>query len=236
MTLPIIALDFESTDDLYNFLDRFPKDEHLFVKVGMEMFYQAGPNIIHEISYRGHDIFLDLKLHDIPNTVKRAMHVIGGLGNIKLTTIHAAGGSNMIQAAKEGLLSTRGGQETKLLAITQLTSTSQLQLNDEQNIEGSILDSVVNYAQLAQKNGADGVVSSGLEVKAIKKATTSDFLCITPGIRLQAKPDQDQTRVVTPQIARQNGSDYIVVGRPITRAADVVTAYRQIKSSWEQKS
>ncbi|MFD1672245.1 orotidine-5'-phosphate decarboxylase [Agrilactobacillus yilanensis] len=234
MTLPIIALDFESTDDLYNFLDKFPKDEHLFVKIGMEMFYQAGPSIVKEISRRGHDIFLDLKLHDIPNTVKRAMHIIGELGNIKLTTIHAAGGSKMITAAKEGLLSTPGGQDTKLLAITQLTSTSQQQLNSEQNISGTIMDSVVNYAQLAKQNGADGVVSSGLEVTAIKQATDNDFLCVTPGIRLIAEPDQDQTRVVTPEIARANGSDYIVVGRPITRATDVVAAYQKIKTNWGQ--
>lgn len=235
MTLPIIALDFESTDELFTFLGKFPKDEHLFVKVGMEMFYEAGPDVVKKITALGHDIFLDLKLHDIPNTVHRAMKVIGQLGNIKLTTIHAAGGSHMIAAAKEGLMETSTGQKTKLLAITQLTSTSQAQLNSEQHIQGSIMDAVVNYAQLTKANGADGVVSSGLEVQSIKQATGSDFLCVTPGIRLKAKPDQDQTRVVTPKMAQQNGSDYIVVGRPITRAENVVAAYQEIKANWEQR-
>ncbi|GAF41369.1 orotidine 5-phosphate decarboxylase [Agrilactobacillus composti DSM 18527 = JCM 14202] len=235
MTRPIIALDFATSNEMFSFLDKFPKDAQLFVKIGMEMYYQSGPDVIKNISARGHDIFLDLKLHDIPNTVERAMRVIGELGNIKLTTVHAAGGSHMIAAAKNGLLATPNGQNTKLLAITQLTSTSQRQLNEEQLIPGTVQDSVLNYARVAQQNGADGVVSSGLEVQAIKAATGSDFLCVTPGIRLQTQPDEDQTRVVTPAVARQNGSDYIVVGRPITQATDAVSAYQQILESWEQK-
>ncbi|MCD2256580.1 orotidine-5'-phosphate decarboxylase [Agrilactobacillus fermenti] len=233
MSLPIIALDFETKTKALQFLHEFPKDEHLFVKIGMELFYQTGPSIISEISSLGHDIFLDLKLHDIPNTVQRAMHIIAEMGNIKLTTIHAAGGSHMIAAARAGLDTTASGQKIQLLAITQLTSTAQTQLNEEQKIPGSIRDSVLNYAKLAQNNGANGVVASGLEVHDIKQATDSKFLCVTPGIRLQAGPDKDQTRVVTPETARQNGSDFIVVGRPITQAVDHVAAYQEIKKRWQ---
>jgi orotidine 5''-phosphate decarboxylase, subfamily 1 len=224
---PIIALDFSSDKEVYDFIDLF--DERLFVKVGMELFYKYGPEIVGQLT-KNHDVFLDLKLHDIPNTVERAMENIASL-DVALTNVHAAGGKNMMQAALRGL----DGSQTKLIAVTQLTSTSQEDMQDWQNIQTSLLDSVVNYAKLTEDSGLAGVVCSAQEVKEIKKATSKDFLCLTPGIRPAGADVGDQKRIVTPKEARAIGSDYIVVGRPITQAENPYKAYQEIKKDYLSK-
>lgn len=226
---PIIALDFPSFDQVKAFLGLFPSDESLYVKVGMELYYAVGPEMITYIKNLGHSIFLDLKLHDIPHTVESAMRVLAGLG-VDMTNVHAAGGVEMMRAAKAGL-----GEEIKLLAVTQLTSTSEEQMQEYQNIQSSLRDSVLHYAQKTYEAGLDGVVCSAQEAAAIKQATAPDFICLTPGIRPQGAAVGDQKRVVTPGDAYQIGSDYIVVGRPITQAADPVTAYRTIYKEWNNK-
>ena len=223
---PIIALDFPAFEDVKNFLEHFPEDEKLFVKIGMEFFYAVGPEIVHYLKGLGHSIFLDLKLHDIPNTVKSAMSVLGTFG-VDMVTVHAAGGVEMMREAKAAL-----GEGAKLVAVTQLTSTSEEDMRDCQNIQTTVQESVVNYARKAQEAGLDGVVCSAHEVALIKDATSSDFVCVTPGIRPAGAEIGDQKRVMTPQEAHQIGSDYIVVGRPITRATDPVAAYRAIKAEW----
>lgn len=226
---PIIALDFPSFDQVKAFLGLFPSDERLYVKVGMELYYAVGPEMITYIKNLGHSIFLDLKLHDIPNTVESAMRVLAGLG-VDMTNVHAAGGVEMMRAAKAGL-----GEEIKLLAVTQLTSTSEEQMQEYQNIQSSLRDSVLHYAQKTYEAGLDGVVCSAQEAAAIKQAPAPDFICLTPGIRPQGAAVGDQKRVVTPGDAYQIGSDYIVVGRPITQAADPVTTYRTIYKEWNNK-
>ena len=174
---PIIALDFPAFEDVKNFLEHFPEDEKLFVKIGMEFFYAVGPEIVHYLKGLGHSIFLDLKLHDIPNTVKSAMSVLGTFG-VDMVTVHAAGGVEMMREAKAAL-----GEGAKLVAVTQLTSTSEEDMRDCQNIQTTVQESVVNYARKAQEAGLDGVVCSAHEVALIKDATSSDFVCVTPGIR-----------------------------------------------------
>ena len=223
---PIIALDFPAFEDVKNFLEHFPEDEKLFVKIGMEFFYAVGPEIVHYLKGLGHSIFLDLKLHDIPNTVKSAMSVLGTFG-VDMVTVHAAGGVEMMREAKAAL-----GEGAKLVAVTQLTSTSEEDMRDCQNIQTTVQESVVNYARKAQEAGLDGVVCSAHEVALIKDATSSDFVCVTPGIRPAGAEIGDQKRVMTPADARQIGSDYIVVGRPITQADDPVAAYHDIKAQW----
>src|SRR5699024_7221365 len=210
---PIIALDFSSKQEIENFLLKFPEAESLYVKVGMELFYQEGPDIIAFLKDYGHDIFLDLKLHDIPNTVENAMKGLAKLG-VSMTNVHASGGKTMMEAAKLGLES--GGQKTcpQLIAVTQLTSTGEKQMQEEQLIKSSLIDSVCHYAVLAKESTLDGVVCSALEAKAIHQVTTPDFLCVTPGIRPNLGKVQDQKRVVTPKIAREIGANAIVVGRP----------------------
>lgn len=222
----IIALDFETRQEIINFLDQF-KDEKLFVKVGMEAYYQSGPEIITDIKERGHTIFLDLKLHDIPNTVERTMRNLSKMG-VDLTTVHAAGGLQMMEAAKRGM-----GNKAKVVAVTQLTSTSEQQMRSEQLVHATLKDSVLNYAQLAKDAGLDGVVCSPLEVSMIHEGCGQELLCITPGIRPQNSLIGDQKRVTTPREAKQNGSNFIVIGRPITQADDPVRAYREIKKEWE---
>ncbi|WP_318765574.1 orotidine-5'-phosphate decarboxylase [Lactiplantibacillus carotarum] len=230
----IIALDFPTAERALSFLDQFPAALHVTVKIGMELFYAAGPAIVKAVQERGHAVFLDLKLHDIPNTVGAAMRVIGQMG-VTYTTVHAAGGHVMLAAAKAGLVAgaaAEGLPAPKLLAITQLTSTNQAILNSDQQIAGTVQDSVVHYAQLAQASGCDGVICSAQEVSAIHAAVGPDFLGITPGIRPASARADDQQRVMTPAQAAQAGSNGLVVGRPITQAADPVSAYQQIMQEW----
>ncbi|WP_054676314.1 orotidine-5'-phosphate decarboxylase [Lacticaseibacillus sharpeae] len=228
---PIIALDFPDAATTRQFLAQFGQDSHLFVKVGMELFYAAGPDIVREITAAGHDVFLDLKLHDIPHTVEMGMRSIARLG-VTMTTTHISGGSAMMQAARAGLDAGAGSKRPLLLGITQLTSTSEDQMHSEQHIPGSLQADVLHRAQLAQASGCDGVVCSAMEASAVLGATNPDFLRITPGIRPANAAANDQVRVVTPAQAGQLGSSGIVVGRPITQAADPVAAYAQIKRSW----
>ena len=223
---PVIALDFPSFEAVKKFLALFPAEESLYLKVGMELYYATGPEIISYLKGLGHSVFLDLKLHDIPNTVKSAMKVLSNLG-VDMTNVHAAGGVEMMKAAREGL-----GKEAKLIAVTQLTSTSEEQMRDFQNIQTSLQESVVHYAKKTAEAGLDGVVCSAQEVELIKAATANDFLCVTPGIRPAGSEIGDQKRVMTPQEAHQIGSDYIVVGRPIIQAENPWDAYHEIKKQW----
>ncbi|EHJ53245.1 orotidine-5'-phosphate decarboxylase [Streptococcus macacae] len=223
---PIIALDFPSLDKVKTFLSLFPSDEKLYLKIGMELYYAAGPEVVTYVKTYGHSVFLDLKLHDIPNTVKSAMKVLADLG-VDMTNVHAAGGLEMMSAAREGL-----GRDSKLIAVTQLTSTSQEQMQADQNIQSTLADSVLHYAKKTKEAGLDGVVCSAREVEVIKRATSSDFICLTPGIRPEGSASGDQKRVMTPEQARQIGSDYIVIGRPITQAPDPLAAYQAIYDQW----
>lgn len=231
-TKPIIALDFPTPEHVATFLRNF--DEPLFVKVGMELYLQNGPAIIRAIKEAGHDIFLDLKLHDIPNTVKSAMKGLAKL-DIDLINVHAAGGSAMMTAALEGLQegTLEGKKRPALIAVTQLTSTTEQQMNEEQQILGPVQESVVHYAKLAQQAGLDGVVCSVHEAKQIEEACGKDFLKVTPGIRLAGGATHDQKRVATPQVARVEGSTQIVVGRAITQAENPVEAYHTVTQLWE---
>lgn len=223
----IIALDFENKERTLEFLKKF-KDEQLFVKVGMELFYSEGPAIIKEIKSLGHKIFLDLKLHDIPNTVKGGMRSLAKLG-VDMVNVHAAGGIKMMQAAYEAFEDCPN--RPKIIAVTQLTSTSKDAMNNEQGIPGEVIDSVLRYAKCAHEAHLDGVVCSPLEVRAIKEAVGDDFITVTPGIRPIAVKD-DQVRVTTPSDARRLGTNYIVVGRPITKAEDPYKAYLEIRKDF----
>ncbi len=220
----IIALDFPSAKDVYAFLDKF-QEEKPFVKIGMELFYAEGPDIVRQIKARGHKIFLDLKLHDIPNTVKSAMRVLSRL-DVDMVNLHAAGTIDMMRAALEGL-TREDGTRPLLLAVTQLTSTSEERMQKELLINAAMPDTVKHYAYNAFIAGLDGVVCSPLEAALVKEACGKSFATVTPGIRFADSAADDQSRVMTPEKARLNGSDYIVVGRPITRAADPVAAYRR---------
>ncbi len=220
----IIACDFSSAKDTFDFLDKFT-DEKPFVKIGMELFYAEGPSIVREIKKRGHKIFLDLKLHDIPNTVKKAMSVLSNL-DVDMTNLHAAGTVEMMKAAVEGLTKPDGTRPL-LIAVTQLTSTSEERMQNELLINASINDTIVKYAENAKLAGLDGVVCSPLEAGMVKDACGSAFMTVTPGVRFADGEVGDQVRVTTPAKAKEIGSDYIVVGRPITQAADPVAAYRR---------
>ncbi|WP_296133232.1 orotidine-5'-phosphate decarboxylase [uncultured Eubacterium sp.] len=220
----IIACDFASADDTFKFLDKFT-EEKPFVKIGMELFYAEGPSIVREIKRRGHKIFLDLKLHDIPNTVKKSMAVLSKL-DVDMTNLHAAGTIDMMKAALEGL-TREDGTRPILIAVTQLTSTSEERMQKELLINASINDTIVKYAQNAKFAGLDGVVCSPLEAGMVKQACSNDFITVTPGVRFADGEVGDQVRVTTPEKAREIGSDYIVVGRPITQADDPVAAYRR---------
>lgn len=221
----IIACDFSSAADTLSFLDRFPADCKPFVKIGMELFYSAGPSIVHEIKKRGHKIFLDLKLHDIPNTVKKTMKVLSSL-DVDMTNVHAAGTIDMMKAALEGL--TRpDGTRAVLIAVTQLTSTSQERMQRELLIGANIEETISQYAANAKEAGLDGVVCSPLEASIVKQRCGSDFFAVTPGIRFADAAADDQVRITTPAKAREIGSDYIVVGRPITAAEDPVASYQR---------
>ena len=220
----IIACDFASKAQTLEFLDRFTGRKP-FVKIGMELFYAEGPDIVREIKARGHKIFLDLKLHDIPNTVKSAMAVLTGLG-VDIINVHAAGTKRMMEAALEGL--TRpDGTRPLLIAVTQLTSTDQQAMEEDLWIEKPLPKVVMHYAKCAEDAGLDGVVCSPLEAKAVHETCGAQFLTVTPGVRFTESAAGDQKRIMTPQQARIEGSDYIVVGRPITRAEDPVAAYER---------
>ncbi len=220
----IIACDFASREQVLAFLDRFT-EEKPFVKIGMELFYAEGPQIVREIKARGHKIFLDLKLHDIPNTVKKAMAVLSGL-DVDLCNLHAAGTRAMMEAALEGLRRPDGTRPL-LIAVTQLTSTSEERMKQELLIDAPMEKTVMHYAQNAKAAGLDGVVCSPLEAGRVHEACGRDFLTVTPGVRFADGDKGDQVRVMTPAQAREIGSEYIVVGRPITAAEDPVAAYRR---------
>lgn len=231
---PIIALDFPGEKEVFEFLQHF--NEPLFVKIGMELYLQEGPSIIEKVKAEGHDIFLDLKLHDIPNTVKSAMKGLAKLG-VDLVNVHAAGGVPMMEGALEGLeAGTQAGQKrAALIAVTQLTSTTEAQMQEQQKIALSLQESVLHYAQLTKQAGLDGVVCSVHEARAIAEVCGEDFLRVTPGIRMLGGDTHDQKRIATPDGARQDGSSLIVVGRAITGAQDPVAAYKEVCQLWEVK-
>ena len=222
----IVACDFNSKADLMAFLNKFANEEQKpFLKIGMELFYAEGPDIVREMKARGHKIFLDLKLHDIPNTVKKAMAVLSAL-DVDICNLHAAGTNAMMEAALEGL--TRpDGTRPLLIAVTQLTSTSEERMRKDLLIDRPLDEVVLHYAKNAKDSGLDGVVCSPLEAGKVKEVCGRDFLTVTPGVRFADGEVGDQVRVTTPAKARELGSDYIVVGRPITQAADPVAAYRR---------
>ena len=217
----IIACDFKDKADTLAFLDKF-QEEKPFVKIGMELFYGEGPDIVRAIKDRGHKIFLDLKLHDIPNTVKKAMQNLARLG-VDMTNVHAAGTIDMMRAAREGL-----GDEALLIAVTQLTSTTEERMQRELLISAPIADTVAHYARNTKEAGLNGVVCSPLEAALVKEACGRDFVTVTPGIRFADGDVGDQKRIMTPALARETGTEFIVVGRPITQADDVVAAYRRV--------
>lgn len=222
----IIACDFASAEATFAFLDKFKDEERKpFLKIGMELYYAEGPSIVREIKRRGHRIFLDLKLHDIPNTVRKAMAVLSRL-DVDMCNVHAAGTVEMMKAAREGL-TREDGTRPLLIAVTQLTSTSEERMQKELLIGASINDTIVKYAQNAREAGLDGVVCSPLEAGMVKEACGAEFVTVTPGIRFADGEVGDQVRITTPARAREIGSDYIVVGRPVTAAADPVAAYRR---------
>ena len=220
----IIACDFASAEETFKFLDRFTGRKP-FVKIGMELFYAEGPSIVKEIKARGHKIFLDLKLHDIPNTVKKSMAVLSRL-DVDMTNLHAAGTKAMMEAAIEGLTKPDGTRPL-LIAVTQLTSTDQERMEKDLLIERPIAEVVMHYAKNAKESGLDGVVCSPLEAGVVHDTCGKTFLTVTPGVRFADGDVGDQKRVMTPAEAKKVGSDYIVVGRPITAAADPVAAYER---------
>ena len=220
----IIACDFDSAEKTFAFLDQF-KDEKPFVKIGMELYYAEGPSIVREIKKRGHKIFLDLKLHDIPNTVKKSMAVLSRL-DVDMTNLHAAGTIRMMQAAIEGL-TREDGTRPMLIAVTQLTSTDQESMEKDLLIKEDIAEVVMHYAHNAKVAGLDGVVCSPLEAGKVHEKCGEGFVTVTPGVRFADGDIGDQKRVMTPAAAKEIGSDYIVVGRPITAADDPVAAYRR---------
>ena len=243
----IIACDFKSADETVKFLDRLTRirseviscDDSRFgegrpyVKMGMELFYAEGPEMIKLLKSRGHKVFLDLKLHDIPNTVKKTMQVLGGYG-VDMVNVHAAGGVGMMKAAKEGLMlgAARFADKPKLIAVTQLTSTDEETLHDELLINRPMAEVVKQYALNAREAGLDGVVCSAFEAEEIHKTCGADFITVTPGIRFAEGSNDDQKRVMTPAQAKLAGSDYIVVGRPITAADKPFEAYARCKEEF----
>lgn len=229
MNKPIIALDFASKQQVEEFLAQF--SEPLFVKVGMELYFQEGPELVRSIKSQGHAIFLDLKLHDIPNTVESAMRGLAKL-DVDMVNVHAAGGLEMMKAAKRGL----SGSQTKLIAVTQLTSTSEEDMHEDQLVYVSLEESVLHYAKRAMQAGLDGVVCSVLEAGPIGEACGQDFLRVTPGIRPAAVSVDDQKRVATPAEAQAKGASHIVVGRAITKSENPSQSYMQIAAEWSGRS
>lgn len=225
----IVACDFPSKENCLQFLNLFPKDKKPFIKIGMELFYASGPDFVRELKEKGHKIFLDLKLHDIPNTVESTMRVLASL-DVDMTNLHAAGTKKMMEAALRGL--TEGSSLNKpnkkrplLIAVTQLTSTDEIRMREELLIERNLDDVVTHYAHLAKEAGLDGVVCSPLESSLVHKSQGKDFLTVTPGVRFETDAKGDQARVMTAAAAKEAGSDYIVVGRSITAAKDPLQAY-----------
>ena len=222
----IIACDFDSKEKVLSFLDKFEGEERKpFVKIGMELYYAEGPEIVREIKRRGHKIFLDLKLHDIPNTVKKSMAVLSRL-DVDMTNLHAAGTGRMMEAAIEGL-TREDGTRPMLIAVTQLTSTDEETMKEDLLINEPIDKVVMHYASVAKRSGLDGVVCSPLEAGKVHETCGKEFVTVTPGVRFADGDVGDQKRVMTPAAAKEIGSDYIVVGRPITGAEDPVAAYRR---------
>ena len=222
----IVACDFASAEATFAFLDKFADCERKpFLKIGMELYYAEGPSIVREIKARGHKIFLDLKLHDIPNTVKKAMSVLRNL-DVDITNLHAAGATAMMKGALEGL-TREDGTRPLLIAVTQLTSTDQETMERDLLIKEPIDQVVMHYAETAKNAGLDGIVCSTLEAGKVHDRCGKNFLTITPGVRFADGDIGDQKRVMTPAAAKEIGSDYIVVGRPITAAADPVAAYQR---------
>ncbi|WP_096269947.1 orotidine-5'-phosphate decarboxylase [Paucisalibacillus globulus] len=229
-----LALDFPNWQEANSFIE----DNHLQgvpVKVGMELYYREGPRIIERLKQNNHKIFLDLKLHDIPTTVMRTMSVLSSL-EVDMVNIHALGGSEMIQRAREGLLNGNPNFDTKLIAVTVLTSMDEQVLNNEMGIPGNLLETTVKLSSFAQKAGVDGVVCSTHEVNRVKAICGEDFITVTPGIRLVDSNVNDQKRVATPSIARKNGADYLVIGRSITQAENPKKAYEQALVEWEEST
>ncbi|MBE6947983.1 MAG: orotidine-5'-phosphate decarboxylase [Ruminococcaceae bacterium] len=225
----IIACDFSSAQAIFAFLDQF-KGKKPFVKIGMELFYSEGPDIVRQIKARGHKIFLDLKLHDIPTTVRKAMAVLSNL-DVDICNLHAAGTTAMMTAALEGLTRTDGSRPL-LIAVTQLTSTDQESMEKDLMIHAPLDEVVMHYAQVAKNAGLDGIVCSPLEAKKVHNACGHDFITVTPGVRFADGDAGDQKRIMTPAAAKAIGSDYIVVGRPITQASDPVAAYERCVSEF----
>lgn len=232
---PIIALDFESRQKTEEFLRLF-EGQNAAIKAGMELFYREGPSYIADLKDRGFELFLDLKLHDIPHTVYRAMKGLASLG-ADMVNVHAAGGRAMMESALEGLEAgtPAGKQRPLLIAVTQLTSTTEEQMRSEQLVSAALEESVLHYALLAKQSGLDGTVCSALEASDIASAAGKEFLRITPGIRLDGDRTNDQKRVVTPARARELGATSIVVGRSVTQAEDPIAAYRRILTEWGNK-
>ncbi len=230
MSKTIIALDFSNKEQVLEFLKQF--DEPVYVKIGMELTYACGLDIVKEVKKMGHKIFLDLKLHDIPNTVKGGMKNLAKLG-VDIVNCHCGGGIEMMKAAKEGILEGTpvGQQPAKLIGVTVLTSTSKEAMNNELGIEGEVIDTVIHYAKNAKEAGLDGVVCSVHEAKAIHEACGDDFLTVTPGIRLAGNSVDDQKRVATPEYAKEQGCDMIVVGRSITKSDDPKKTYEMIEEA-----
>ena len=220
----IIACDFASAQDVYAFLERFG-DRRPFVKIGMERFYAEGPEIVRQLKARGHKIFLDVKCHDIPNTIKKTMRVLSRL-DVDITNVHAAGTSRMMEAALEGL-TREDGTRPLLIAVTMLTSTDQEIMEEDILIRRPLSEVVMSYAVTAKYSGLDGVVCSPHEAAAVHDVCGEEFLTVTPGVRFAESAAGDQKRIMTPAAAKEAGSDYIVVGRPITEAADPVAAYER---------
>ena len=226
----IIALDFATKKETLEFIELFT-EEKPFMKIGMELFYSEGPEIVNLIKEKGHKVFLDLKFHDIPNTVQRAMKNIAAL-DVDMVNCHVAGTIEMMMAAQKGLEEGMRSVKPILLGVTQLTSTSEERMSEELLIEHSMEDTVAHYAENAKKAGLEGVVCSPLEVEIVNRSCGSDFVTVTPGIRFDEASKGDQVRVTTPQKARELGSHYIVVGRPITEASDPVAMYRRCKKEF----
>ena len=224
----IIAMDLPNKEAVDRFISQFPATESLYLKVGMELYYKEGPAIVTYLKEKGHRIFLDLKMHDIPNTVKSAMRSIASLG-VDLTNLHAAGGKKMMEAAVEGLIEgSPDGKRPLIIAVTQLTSTSKEMMNNEQGIPGEVADSALGWAKLSKEAGLDGVVCSVHEARTIHETCGSDFIALTPGIRLEGDDAHDQTRVATPAYGKKEGSDYIVIGRSVTGAKNPYEVYQRV--------